>query len=146
MIPNPMEGLTTGFLDNYNYNTGGGILSSSSAVGAGNPNPVAPSSAFQPNWLQGLTGYTNDKGIKTEGWGGLALGGASALGGAFLGMKQYGMAKKQLSESKRQFDLNYGAQRQTINTELEDRQRARVASNPGAYESVGSYMNKNKVS
>ena len=32
---------------------------------------------------------------------------------------------------------------QTLNTQMEDRQRARVASNPTAYQSVGDYMNKN---
>lgn len=100
---------------------------------------------YEPTMLQQITGYTDKDGIKTEGWGGLALGAASALGGAFMGMKQYGVAKQQLAESKRQFDVNYGAQRQLINTELEDRQRARVASNPSAYQSVGTYMNENKV-
>ncbi|GEK52348.1 hypothetical protein [Vreelandella venusta] len=118
-------------------------------------NPMAQLNRFVPNWngnqefqptlLQSLTGYTDSSGIKSNGWGGMALGAASGLGSAYLGMKQYGMAKKQLSESKRQFDLNYGAQRQMVNTDLEDRQRARVASNPTAYESVGSYMDRNKV-
>lgn len=77
-----------------------------------------------------------------QGWGGLALGGASALMNAFMGMKQYGLAKDQLAEGRRQFDLNYGAQRSTVNSALEDRQRARIASNPGAYQSVGDYMDR----
>lgn len=80
-----------------------------------------------------------------QGWGGMALSGAQGLMGGFMGMKQYGMAKDQLKEAKRQFDLNYNTQRQTVNTQLEDRQRARVASNPGHYESVGDYMKKHGV-
>ena len=91
-------------------------------------------------------GKTDTKtGIKTDGWGGLALGGAQGMAGAYLGMKQYGMAKQQLEESKRQFNANFAAQRKTLNTAMEDRQAARVASNSEAYESVGSYMNKNRV-
>jgi hypothetical protein len=63
----------------------------------------------------------------------------------FMGMQQYGLAKKTLEESKRQYDQNYSAQRQTVNTQLEDRQRARVASNPGAYQSVSDYMSQNRI-
>jgi len=105
-----------------------------------NPNPAAPAGG---SWRDGFLGKTDMKtGIKTDGWGGMALGGLQALGGAFMGMKQYGLAKQQLSEGKRQFNLNYDAQRSTTNAQLEDRQRARLASNPGAYQSVGTYMNQ----
>ena len=80
-----------------------------------------------------------------NGWGGLALGGLQALMGGWMGMKQYGIAKDTLKEGKRQFNKNYTAQASTINTQLEDRQRARVASNAGAYESVTPYMDKNRI-
>lgn len=80
-----------------------------------------------------------------QGWGGTALGAAQGLFSGYLGMKQYGMAKEKLAESKRQFELNYAAQKTLTNSQLEDRQRARVASNPGAYQSVGDYMNQNGV-
>ena len=80
-----------------------------------------------------------------NGWGGLALNAAGGLASTYLGMKQYGLAKQTLEENRRQFDLNYAAQRKTTNTRLEDRQRARVASNPGAYQSVGDYMATNGV-
>lgn len=102
-------------------------------------------SVTNPTAWQGFTGYTDKNGIKTDGWGGLALGGISALGGAFLGMKQYGLAKKQLAETKRQFDLNYGAQVKNMNTAMEDRQRTRVANNAALNESVDSYMAKNRI-
>lgn len=80
-----------------------------------------------------------------QGWGGTALGAAQSLFSGYMGMKQYGMAKKELAESKRQFELNYGAQKNLTNSQLEDRQRARVASNSGAYQSVGDYMNQNGI-
>lgn len=89
------------------------------------------------NWWDGATG--------PNGWGGLALGAAGGLASAFMGMKQFGLAKQTLAENKRQFQMNYDAQKQTTNTRLEDRQRARVASNSGAYQSVGDYMGANKV-
>lgn len=89
------------------------------------------------NWYDGALG--------PNGWGGLAVNAAGGLASAFLGMKQYGLAKQTLAENKRQFDLNYAAQRQTTNTRLEDRQRARVASNANAYQSVGDYMAANGI-
>ena len=89
------------------------------------------------NWYDGMLG--------PNGWGGLAVNAAGGLASTFLGMKQYGLAKQTLAENKRQFDLNYAAQRQTTNTRLEDRQRARVASNAGAYQSVGDYMAVNGI-
>ena len=84
-------------------------------------------------------------GVQTQGWGGLALSGAQALGSLYMGMKQYGLAKDTLAANKAQFERNFEAQRRTTNAALEDRQRARVASNPGAYQSVGDYMNQNEV-
>ena len=81
----------------------------------------------------------------SQGWGGMALGGAQGIFNAFMGMKQYGLAKDQLRESKKQFGLNYDAQRTTTNAQMEDRQRARVASNPTAYQSVGDYMSANGI-
>ncbi len=80
-----------------------------------------------------------------QGWGGLALGAASALGNSWMGKKHYGLAKDSLKDHQRQYNQNYAAQRQTLNTQLEDRQRARVASNPGAYQSVGEYMDQNRI-
>lgn len=79
------------------------------------------------------------------GWGGLALGAAGGLASSYMGMKQYGMAKKQLGEARRQFDLNYNTQRQVLNTQMTDRQAARHASNPTAYQSPSEYMKENKV-
>ncbi len=79
------------------------------------------------------------------GAAGLALGGANFLMNSFLGWQQLGVAKDSLAAAKDQFAKNFAAQQKTLNTQLEDRQRARVASNAGAYQSVGDYMAQNKV-
>lgn len=80
-----------------------------------------------------------------DGWGGLALGAAQGITGAYMGLKQYGLAKDALNHNKMMFSKNYEAQRKTTNTQMADRQRARVASNEGAYQSVGAYMKENEV-
>lgn len=92
-----------------------------------------------------LLGKVDEKGIKTEGLGGLGLNALSSLGNAWLGMKQLQLGRDTLDQNKQQFDMNWGAQKATTNSALEDRQRARVASNAGAYQSVGDYMNKNGI-
>ena len=100
-----------------------------------------PGVTGQRSFMDGLLGYEGKNGY-VPGWGGMALGAASGIGQAMMSMKQYGLMEDQLKESKRQFDINYGMQKKAFNNQLEDRQRARVASNPGAYESVGDYMKK----
>jgi len=95
---------------------------------------------------QSLFGGTNpNTGISTGGWAPVALGAGQAIFGALQGNKATKLAENQFKESVRQFDLNFNAQRKSINTELEDRQRARVASNSSAYEPVSDYLKKNKV-
>lgn len=124
-----------------------------------NTNPfAAPGTAVNPAFapLSGLNGtpvgssdWLSLDGLLGKagqpGWGGLALGAAQGLFSGYLGLQQLGMAKKAFGENQRQFNLNYDAQRRTTNAALEDRQRARLASNPGAYESIGSYMDRNGV-
>jgi hypothetical protein len=62
-----------------------------------------------------------------------------------MGMKNYGLMKDSLREGKRQFDMNWGLQRDMVNSQMEDRQRARVASNPNAYQGVDDYMSTYRV-
>ena len=90
-------------------------------------------------------GSTDKNGIKTEGWGGTALGLGQGLFQGYNGMKQFGLAEDQFKESQRQYNQDYAAQVKSVNTQLEDRQRARVASNPNAYESVSTYLDKNRM-
>ena len=117
-----------------------------------NTNPVVQPNATFGNSLSPFPGQatpTNSFGLDNmlgpNGWGGLALGVGQGLFSGYLGLQQLGMAKKAFGENQRQFNLNYDAQRRTTNSALEDRQRARLASNAGAYESVGSYMDRNGV-
>ena len=113
------------------------------------PNPDVASVPWDDNWhggtLNGFFDSTDKNGGKTQGWGNTALGAANGLFNGWMAMQQYGLMKDQLAESKRQFGLNYGAQRNITNASLEDRQRARVASNPGAYQSVGDYMKQHAI-
>lgn len=82
---------------------------------------------------------------KSGGWLSPALGIAQGIGSLVMGSKQYKLAKEGLAQSQNQFNQNYAAQRQTTNTALEDRQRARVAAGGDAYESVDSYMARNGI-
>ena len=80
-----------------------------------------------------------------QGWGGMALGVGQGLANAYMGMKQYGLAKDTFNQNKLQFEKNFANQTKLTNSRLKDRQTARVASNPGAYQSVGEYMKQNGV-
>lgn len=108
-------------------------------------NPVPSLNFAKPSFMQGMAGYTDAAGIKTNGWGGMALGAAQGAFNGYLGMRQLDLAKDQLSENKRQFEMNWGAQRNLTNSRLEDRQKQRLANRPGGYESVEAYMAKNGV-
>lgn len=84
--------------------------------------------------------------LGSDAIGNLSTGiqGAGSLASLWMNMKNFGLQKDQLKENKRQYNQNYGAQRQTTNTALRDRQEARVASG-GNYQSVGDYMAQNGV-
>lgn len=86
----------------------------------------------------------NADGSTYGGYLGAGLGIVQGLGSAYMGMKQYGLAKDQLAFQKSAYNKNYAAQRQSTNTDMADRQAARVAAN-SSYESVGSYMDKNRI-
>jgi hypothetical protein len=69
-------------------------------------------------------------GVKTGGAAIPMLQAAGDLFGAWNGMKQLKLGKKQLGESQRQFDLNFGAQKNMVNNQIYDRQVARIAASP----------------
>lgn len=136
-------------LDNALSNGAPGFLAANIGVGAGGPTIANQSSGglfnsiFSRNSMFGGTDPVT--GAVSGGW----VSPLASLGGAIFsgiqGQKQLKLAQDQFKEGKRQFNLNYEAQRKTTNTQLEDRQRARVASNAGAYESVDSYLKRNSV-
>lgn len=110
---------------------------------AGTTVPASPAAA--PGFMDGMLGYRAADGTQFAGWGGMALGAASGLMNGYLGLQQLGIAKDSLAQSKRQFELNFGAQQKLTNSRLEDRQAARVAAGGSAYQSVGDYMKKNGI-
>ena len=69
---------------------------------------------------------------------GLITGGV----GAWQGYNQNKLMRENMQQQSSQFREQMDLSKQNINRNLEDRQRARVASNPTAYESVDSYMKK----
>lgn len=125
------------------YGSGTNLMSTNPVV---QPNATFGNSLSQfPGQATPINSFGLDNMLGPNGWGGLALGVGQGLFSGYLGLQQLGMAKKAFGENQRQFNLNYDAQRRTTNSALEDRQRARLASNPGAYESIGSYMDRNGV-
>lgn len=98
----------------------------------------------------GIGDDTNDIGFFDQGGGfGNVMGGFNALAGgvnAYTGLKQLGLAEDTFKFNKEAFSTNLANQAKTINSQLEDRQRGRIANNPGAYESLATYMDKNRVS
>lgn len=84
----------------------------------------------------------NAQGIEQQGILSPAISGLSSIANGYLAMKQLGLAQDQFNFQKDAFTKNWAAKKATTNSALEDRQRARVASNSGAYQSVGDYMNQ----
>lgn len=76
------------------------------------------------------------------GYGGVGLNVAGGLANLFMGMQQYGLAKDTFNENKRQFELNYGAQKKMTNARLEDLAKSRVLRDPTKYGSAEDYMAK----
>lgn len=74
--------------------------------------------------------------------GQLGLGLGNGLLSGYLGFQNLGLAKKQANQAQENWDKQWSANVKNTNAALEDRQKARVASNPNAYESVDSYMKK----
>lgn len=122
----------TPFGDNYNFGD----------VGV-NPTPTG-SGIFGGLFDGFLTNKAADGSI-TQGWGSSALGLANAGLQGYLGLQQLGLAKDNLSFQKDAFSKQFENQRTLTNTEMMDRQNARVASNPGAYQSTDEYMKANGV-
>ena len=77
------------------------------------------------------------------------MSGFNALTGgiqAYTGIKQLGLAEDSFKFNKGVTETNLANQAQSVNTQLEDRQRSRIANNPGAYQSLSTYMDSNRVS
>lgn len=102
-----------------------------------NTNNSLPS--WMPEWLKGAVGTPDN-----PGWGGLALGTAKGLSDMFMGMKQYGLAKKEFNFKKDAYNREYNTQANLTNAALADRQQTRFLDQGGAgyatARSVDDYM------
>ena len=76
---------------------------------------------------------------------GTMVQGAGALMNAYLGFKNYKLAKEQLGFQKDAFNANLNNSIQTYNTSLEDRIRGRTAAHEGKEGEVQAYLAKHSL-
>jgi hypothetical protein len=105
------------------------------------PNPIGAES-LMPSRYAGmkLPGQTPEGGGmfgengpngSTTGWVAPTFGAFSGLANAWMGMKQYDLAKDALKQGKKEFSMNYAAQKNTTNAAMEGQQRALVGATGG---------------
>jgi len=93
-----------------------------------------------------MFGSTNEQtGVRTRGGLLPILNTFTGLASAYLGMKQYGLAKDSFKQNKKEFGMNYDAQRQITNAQMEGQAKARHSANPNFYESPTDYMSDNSI-
>ena len=92
----------------------------------------------QTGWLGTANNWMSNNADLMKAGVGAITGGI----GAWQGMQQNKLIQKSMQQQAGQFREQMDLSKQNINRNLVDRQRARVASNPVAYESVDSYMKK----
>lgn len=101
---------------------------------------VLTGSGGSGSFLDSILGGTGDmSGLQM---GQLGLGGVTSLLNGYLGFQNLSLAKKQYQSQLDQFNKQWDANKKLTNASLADRQAARVASNPNAYQSVDDYMKK----
>lgn len=93
----------------------------------------------------GVTGGKDANGNAFNGWGGLALGAAQGIANWMGAKDQFALQKKATEASIFNANENMRINKARLNDDLRNRQIARVAANPGAYQSVGEYMKANQV-
>lgn len=119
-----LDSMSTGFTNSAN------TFNNTSLTGSGGSG----------SFLDSILGGTGDmSGLQM---GQLGLGGVTSLLNGYLGFQNLGLAKKQYQSQLDQFNKQWDANKKLTNASLADRQAARVASNPNAYQSVDDYMKK----
>lgn len=103
-------------------------------------NTTLTGSGGSGSFLDSILGGTGD--MSALQMGQLGLGGVTSLLNGYLGFQNLGLAKKQYQSQLDQFNKQWDANKKLTNASLADRQAARVASNPNAYQSVDDYMKK----
>lgn len=98
----------------------------------------------QDTGLLGGTKMVDGKEVKTDGWGGLALGAANGVFNAYNSLATLNATKDMLETQKHFANANLQNGQKSYNTQIENRQRDRVASNPNEM-SVSDYMAKHRL-
>ena len=100
-----------------------------------------------PGWFSrsSFFGGKDVNGFSSVGWGPALFGMGKSIFDGWMGLQQLDLAKDNLDFQKDAFSKQFENQRTLTNSELRDRQAARVASNPTAYQSVDDYMKANGV-
>lgn len=131
-------------LDTYNPGLATALDANQSIIpGLSSNLPMAAGGgALQPTTMQTLLGGKLADGSMINGMLPTGLGLANSLFSGWMGMKNYGLAKDQLKFAKSSFNKNFQAQANLINSELEDRQRKRVRTDPDKAQGVAEYMSQ----
>ena len=135
----PYEGMASWSYDNPATNTNSAIAGLD--ISQTMPANLIASSEYVPGLADKLRDINSQYGSTITG----GLQAAAGLWGSYNGMQQNKLVKQQMANSLNQWNKSYANQVASYNTRLEDRQRARVGANPNAYESVDSYMAKNRL-
>ena len=100
--------------------------------------------SFDPSFMDKMFGYQNGN-TQVSGMAPGLLEGAGSIAQSLVGWGQLNEAKRQNALIQDNWQKQYGNQVTLTNASQRDRQSARVASAPGSYQSVGEYMQQNKV-
>ncbi|WP_051299014.1 hypothetical protein [Marinobacterium litorale] len=131
---------TNEFVSMRNYGLNNGSINGLGANYGTNPGNTifGMDDATQLAWFGGK----DPNGAVTNGIIPTAGSALSGLAQSWQGMKQLDLAEDQLNFQKKAFSQQFENQRTLTNNQLRDRQAARLAADPSAYESVDSYMKK----
>ena len=88
---------------------------------------------------------TNPGAMTFKDKAGLALAGLQTLGGLFAAFKQLSLANKQFDFQKRFANANMANSIQTYNTQLQDRARARAATEGQSQAQMQQYIDQNRM-
>lgn len=103
--------------------------------------PVTPGATPAANAVDGKDFWLGNAKKGTNGALMPAIYGVNALVNGWMGLEKLEIAKDQLKENQRQFNLNFGSQAKLTNSRLADRQDRRVAEGR-ANLSTNEYLSK----
>ena len=122
-------------------------LASTAVAARANSSGYTPTTVSDVSTAQATAQGTGQQGPGFWGQGGgaqMALGAIQTLGSLWNSFQQNKMAKQSLALQTRAFETNLRNQTQSYNTALEDRIRARYATE-GRSEQADSYIAKNRL-